>query len=294
MTGIGDLWFLVSGYLTLTEVLSVRRVSSAWKAHTVKACLFICTYPLRLTPRRAKWLLVSLRSPAAENVFTSIRILHLIEGRFGGDECVEAVVKSIPLLETLCMENNRDLSDNGLLHLASTKLKKLHLVGMGGFSSIGLGHLSALSSLSMLDLTDTSLALSYPPIPRDTFGTLSKLKNLTCLDLTGTSVRDEDVDGLTQLTHLRELILEDCLLLTPQCFPSLFRMTSLHTLDMHMPREWVPQGNSEMLNFACEDELRRSGVRLNPPAGAATPYTWPKKITISRTSFYHHVPPWYQ
>ena len=171
------------------------------------------------TPWAPDW----LRRAVGEDYFRTVRTLNLTECKISIDDV--ALLRNVPHLRTLFLDQNASLTDEWLSPLADlTELRRLVLWG-DGIRGPGLRHIALLPHLDMLQLNDTPLAdegmefvgqirtlteldLSRTRITDHGLELISALRSLICLELEETAITDRGIDYLAALPQLSHLSLD--------------------------------------------------------------------------------------
>jgi hypothetical protein len=145
------------------------------------------------------------------------------------DGAIQTIPASLPMLESLDLSDNDDISGEQLRWSGSTSLRWLSLNGCP-ISDAGVSHLASMECLNRLDLSATGITdagLEH----------LGQLSELTWLDLSRTSVTDRGMHALAKLSALEWLGLGDTEV-TPAGLRLLVELANLRVVDLRGLRAW--------------------------------------------------------
>jgi len=108
-------------------------------------------------------------------------------------------IKDIPRLKTLHASALNHLTDRGMENISTAaQVERMDFHWADGITETGLGHLSKLSGLKMLEVRHAKLTDGGTAI-------LARMKGLECLDIDGQNITDAGLTRLAGLTCLRKL-----------------------------------------------------------------------------------------
>jgi Leucine-rich repeat (LRR) protein len=224
-------------------------------------------YDPNATPDAPAWLIETV----GEEYFRRAIVLDLAYGhlsRVRSGERIAAnddlqLLRGLPDLETLEIGDKRQVTDDGLVHLAGLKNLRVLYLYRTGVKGEGLKHLRGLKRLESISLDGT-------PATDDAAEQVAQLPRLRWLALHNTRITDEALAHLAKTLSLEELRLSDTDI-TDEGLLHLHNLKSLKELSLHHTN--VTSAGISKLEQALPDcsispasaDLQRQGVDLPPP-----------------------------